>query len=147
MSFSGSDCSESSDCSENETLPVDEFGRPVTRPNFRSVGPSSVLARAKEFLPLFRNATVQLIEPDVIAKNSDIRLPTRPELEGRSDESDSPSSFGIEIDVGLGVFDVNGDIEHSELSRAGIPIVEIQTESQSETEHTSGLIQEIESIR
>lgn len=145
MVHSDSDCSSSTDESQYENNPLDEYGRPLNRPQFRPVGVSSVLTRAKEFLPLFRDATMQLIEPDVIKNDqiADVRLPTLTEQDRISDESDSDTSFGVEIDVGLGVYDVSGDIDYLNLERAGIPILDAPSADKPQTTVSVDLIQEI----
>jgi len=143
---SDSDCSSSSDGSENAIKRLDEFGRPFQRPNFRSIEACSALSRAKEFLPLFRNATLQLIEPVVIPQEptGNIQLPTRTDQEEIWDDSESDASYGVEIDVGLGVFDINGDIENSVFGSTGIPVIETATINQSRTVSSGDLIQEID---
>jgi hypothetical protein len=146
FSSGSSDSSSSSDDFDGEIRNrIDEFGRPVARPQFQPCGESQVLARAKEFLPLFREATFRLIEPDMVTENStDIRL-SLDELHTASEDTDSENSFGVEIDVGLGVFDVNGAIEDSVVKQAGIPIVELHLPLKPEILPSNTLIQVVDS--
>jgi hypothetical protein len=145
-SLGSSDCSSSSEDSDVAVRSrMDDYGRPRTRPQFRSCGESQVLARAKEFLPIFRDATFRLIEPGIVTEPSaDIRLPLE-EHQTESDDTSSENSFGVEIDVGMGVFDVNGTIEEFEAKQAGIPIIELQSAEKPEVLPRNNMIEIVDS--
>ena len=128
-SSSDSDSSDSSVSGINESLPkFDEFGRPLSKPVYSSLGESSVLSRVRDFLPIFRDATLQLSEPRVESQREpDVKLPWGNDACDltESDDDSSHSSYGIEIDVGLGVFDVNGAVDEQALAQQGTPIVSV----------------------
>ena len=109
------------------TVAVDSHGRPLVKPKYSSIGVSSVLSRAREFLPIFRDATVKLNEPKILDLNSEPEL----RIPGRSsdpldieDDASSESSFGVEVDLGLGVFDVNGPVNEESLKLNGVAVLQ-----------------------
>ena len=120
----------------------------AVKPDFSSVGVPSVLARAREFIPLFRDATLKLYDPEIrlMEKTPDIKIPTG--LDGHVDDEDeasSVSSFGVEVDVGLGVFDVNGAIDEESIQRTGVPVLDAPVTGSSVRSDVSPLIQEVDS--
>jgi hypothetical protein len=116
---------------------LDPIGRPLRPPVYTSVGESSVLTRVKEFLPLFRAAPLMRADPcmDGVGKSSPLI-----ELRGTGSDSEpsSPSgSVGVEIDVGLGVFDVNGEVDEDCLKSQGVEILSSVTPHIGEKAHIS----------
>lgn len=119
-------CGSSHRNSSKSSARFDEFGRPRVRPLYKAIGESSVLSRARDFLPIFRDATLKLSDPQIQSQlDSHVKIPSSHlvdgELESNSDESES--SFGVEIDVGLGVFDVNGSVDEKSIIKQGIPVL------------------------
>ena len=121
-----------SSSSSSSPLPclLDKFGRPVERPDFCSIGESSVLSRVKSFLPLLRSAELRTIEPNIKPQRSEpsgseIKLPRMRMGSFSSVSSESScSSYGVEVNVGIGVFEVNGNIDNFSGGASGIPIIE-----------------------
>ena len=142
--------SDSSSSSEDETLcNLDEFGRPLSRPVFGSVEESTVLSRVREFLPQFKASVAQSFEPRIknTVDNSSIVLHRSRSMSGASSGSaESASSYGVEIEVGCGVFDVMGEIDEGALSREGIPTVDLDlpTNKRTSSVRPEPLIQEID---
>lgn len=127
----------------------DEHGRPRVKPNYSFIGESSVLSRAREFIPLFREATLKLNDPKILplVTDAEIRLPERHVdslIDEEDDDASSSSSFGVEVDLGIGVFDVNGAIDDDALMSAGVPIIQAPDKEVSVSTHSTPLIQEVE---
>ena len=125
-----SDLSDSVSDSSLEDVPrLDDLGRPLERPVFRPIGESSVLSRVKEFLPLIKAAGLHMSEPKVRECNqggsSDIKIPlNRKQSEDSVSSQSGASSFGVEVDVGLGVYDINGVLDEDTAEKMGVPIIE-----------------------
>jgi len=116
-----SDSSSESSISDDEyRTRLDEYGRPLNRPTFEHIGASSVLNRVKEFLPIFRQAVIVPSEPEIVFTSDDVLLPTRTHDQ---DETASDDSYGVQVDVGLGVYDVNGAVDEEALEKNGTPII------------------------
>lgn len=142
-----------SSSSENDAVyQLDEFGRPFSRPAYTSVRQSSVLSRVREFLPQFKASVVKSFDPKIENPDTDssILLQRPRSCSGSSSYSaESNSSFGVEIEVGCGVFDVCGEVDERALSREGIPTLELNFSTTSHSNHgdmvtAQPLIQEIE---
>lgn len=87
---------------------------------------------------------MELIEPHITTSSSEnIVIPSSLECKDRSFSGDTESSFGIEIDVGLGVFDVNGSVADADLEQVGIHIVNIGDQDDPISSNTY-LIEEVE---
>jgi hypothetical protein len=134
----------SSDSSSDSTSPrprLDEFGRPLSRPVFSSIGESSVLMRARQFLPLMKDASLTLSDPSITKPiEFDLKLPS----DDLRDSDSETESVGVEIDVGLGVFDVNGAIDEKELEKSGTQIIDMEgTEIDMTSSRSTPLIQEL----
>lgn len=112
---------------------LDPYGRPLSKPIFGSLEESSVLARAREFIPIFRNATMKLVDPEIHRPlQPSVTMPHMEEShDTECDECASTSSYGVQIDVGLGVFDVTGSVNENTLAQSGIPLVPIDIEGHS----------------
>ena len=126
MRLDSSSDSGSSDCESDSgfVAKLDNVGRPLTRPVYVPIGASSVLSRVKEFLPLFRDATLQLSEPKIMKESiPEIQLPTQHDSSDPDDSMSSESSYGVQVELGLGVFDVNGPIDEEALARQGTPVL------------------------
>ena len=142
--------SESSTSSSDESCRLDAIGRPLTRPVYGSVEESSVLLRVREFLPQLQAATRgSIMDPLVTSEDREVpvELPSRNAMNDQEDDSDaSESSFGVEIDVGCGVFDVMGNVDDTELASGGIPTIYSDAAAlpQSKVKEDIPLIQEIE---
>jgi hypothetical protein len=139
-----------SSSSEDVSAKIDDLGRPLTRPVYGAIGESSVLARVKDFLPQLRASNANVIDPRVDrAQDSDIIL-TRVRSPSISSESSTSSgvSFGVEVDVGLGVFDVNGVVDEAAFVQGNIPIVYSNVEGHAGQKggDAGPLIQEVEEI-
>jgi hypothetical protein len=102
----------------------------------------------RDFLPLLKQANASITEPrisvltDQSSKN-DILIPSN---QFESDISPrSESSFGVEIDVGCGVFDVTGHVDESALSKIGVEIVDSKPiETAPKSDEPVPLIQELD---
>jgi hypothetical protein len=143
---SSSDSFESSSEGTSPAIRLNEYGMPLSKPVFVSIGQSSVLNRAREFLPLFREATLHIMDPKIEKPNdSEILIPRERSCSSFSDNSsDSQSSYGVEVDIGMGVFDVNGSVDEETLIKNGTPMILTHTVSESGPDHMeSPLIQEI----
>ena len=127
------------------TAKLNEYGMPHSKPVFSSIGQSSVLNRAKEFLPLFRKATLQIIDPKIEKPIPlDVLLPSERTISPASDSpSSSQSSYGVEVDIGMGVFDVLGSVDENALINKGTPVILTDDRGDLEKDTGNRLIQEI----
>ena len=129
--------SSSDSASSSEGTPplsyLDPYGRPLSKPIFASLEESSVLARAREFIPIFRNATMKLVDPAIHRPlQPTVRMPSmQASHDTESDECASTSSYGVQINVGLGVFEVEGSVDENTLAQSAIPVVPIDCEEHS----------------
>lgn len=144
------DSDSDSSSSSSNSAHLDQFGRPFQKPIYSSTEVPSIVARLREFLPRLKNSPLPNSDPRIDSstnpKSDDILIPR---LRSSSDVSNSSnasdSSFGIEIDLGCGVFDVNGDVDEDSLVRKGVPIIEDNTSDAQKSQIRSvSLIQELE---
>ena len=140
---------DSSSSSDSVDKRLDPFGRPLTRPVYGSVGESDLLRRVREFLPQLKASPGALvIDPRLTKPDTEIVL--LPRDRAMSDCSlgshSSEASFGVEIDVGCGVFDVNGTVDEKLIGASGIPMIYSDTIGQTTDDQKppGALIQEIE---
>jgi hypothetical protein len=134
---------------------IDEFGRPLVRPSYASVGESSVLSRVREFLPQFKASVVRSFDPEIkpdtqINNDASILIRrSRSSSDSSALGSESVSSFGVEIEVGCGVFDVAGSVDEEALARENIPTILLgeQNASDSVVDYSAPLIEEVEKDR
>jgi hypothetical protein len=147
MSISSFDESSCEDYSDAEQRPrLDEIGRPLTRPTYQPIGQSSVLSRVKEFLPIFRDAALVPSEPQILyEKDSDIILP-KTEDQTYDDDFSSQSSYGVEVDVGLGVYDIHGAVDESALALTGTPTIYMDSVEDANLTVAGPIIEEIQPI-
>lgn len=143
-----SDSDESS--SSRNSGRLDQFGRPFQKPSYSSTEEPPIVARLRQFLPLLEASTKRDSDPRIdsstSSKSGDILLPR---VRSSSDISDSSqatdSSYGIEIDVGCGVFEVNGEVDEVSLLRNGVPIIQDSGCDLHESQSRSvSLIQELD---
>jgi hypothetical protein len=147
--MSSDDSQTSSDDEQRCTL--DEFGRPISRPIYSSIGTSSVLSRVREFLPQFKASVVKSsFDPQILQQDAETTsiILQRPRSSSVSSTGslDSESSFGVEIEVGCGVFDVTGTIDEEALVRENIPTLSFNVVNNNDDAEPirDVLIQEIE---
>ena len=77
------------------------LSKPSTKPNFGPLSGSSVLAKAAAFLPKFKESTDTLLaNPELLEKAI---------IEGCGGEQENEGKQMIKLDLGIGVFDVNGE--------------------------------------
>ena len=120
---------------------LDDFGRPFERPVFQSIGESSVLSRVKEFLPLLKAAGSNLCEPKLVSDRAPHgdniiipRLRTQ-SVDSSVSGAGSDSSYGVEVDVGMGVYDVNGLFDETSAS-SRIPVIDTTASLRADNEIT-----------
>lgn len=116
LNASSSSASDESDAeSDRSFVPVTE------RPSFAPIEASKVLSRLRQFLPVFQSAPLPgNCDPEFIEEQE-------PEIligEGCDmvEHADKPEP-GVEMDIQMGVFDVQGDVR--EIERMGFPIVDL----------------------
>ncbi len=142
--YPDSNTSSDSESSDSSSSASSNIGSPVPlqcRPNIGPLEESNVLNRIKEFLPLFKSATIRLSDPVMTSVKSgddcSLEVKTRDMDIDSQSETSSMCSMGVEIDLGLGVFDVNGDLDENVLKASGTEIVDSSADMDQVTLGTS----------
>ena len=105
--------SSSSDASDTEeTSPDAPFQMPASRPNFGPIEASTVLSRLRQFIPVFIAAPTENCDPLVLDEAILTQEPNPDAVEP-----------GVEMQLSLGVYDVEGKVDEGKLSEMGIPVV------------------------
>ena len=80
------------------------------KPVFTPIESSDLLNRVKAFIPEFLAATARNCDPEVASAEPEIRY----NLKASEDET-------VSMDISLGVFDVNGTLENSQIPLVDLP--------------------------